>query len=194
MTVKSAAEKIGPTRLTAPLSVGFHGVGTYTHTLTADPGSWGPGTVHFTYQWLANGKKISGATHKTYKLAASTTGKNVGVKITGKRSGWGTVSVTSPTEIVQPLEFGGSANVTFSIPATLKTGSLLTANHGTWTPTPTKYKYFWYRNGIQITGATSKTYKLKLSDDNAIFKVMVEVERAGYDSTAGTSTAAIVSW
>jgi hypothetical protein len=195
VTLKShSTHKIGPTRLTAPATVNFTGVATYTHTLTAQPGSWGPGTVHFSYQWNLNGKKVHGATHSTFKLPASSADKNVTVTVTGHRTGWASVSVTSSSSLVQSLEFTGGATVSFSIPSTLKTGALLTAHAGAWSPTPTTYKYFWYRNGVPISATSSKTYKLKSTDNSASFSVMAEVFRAGYDSTAGFSPTVAVNW
>lgn len=195
VTLRShTAHKIGPTLLTAPATVDFVGVATYTHTLTAQPGIWGPGIVHFTYQWRLNGKKVSGATHATYKLPAGAADKNVTVTVTGHETGWGSVSVTSASALVQSLPFTGGTNVTISIPATLTAGALLTEHAGVWTPTPTYFKYFWYRNGTLIPGAISKTFKLKDSDNTANFSVMVQVYRAGYDSTAAFSPTVTLNW
>ena len=195
VTMKShSAHKVGPTLLTAPATVDFVGVATYTHTLTAQPGIWGPGTVHFTYQWRLNGKKVFGATHSTYKLPAGAAEKNVSVTVTGHETGWASVSVTSASNLVQSLPFTGGMGVTIGVPATLKAGALLTAHAGAWTPTPTSFKYFWYRNGSLVAGATSKTFKLKDSDNTAHFSVMVEVFRAGYDSTAGFSPIVALNW
>src|SRR5690606_3284912 len=36
------------------------------HQLTAIPGTWGPGTVTLSYQWLRDGVAIDGATSSTY--------------------------------------------------------------------------------------------------------------------------------
>lgn len=58
------------------------------------PGKWTAGTK-FSYQWNANGKKIKGATTKTYKLKKADRKKIITVKITGKRYGYATASQTS---------------------------------------------------------------------------------------------------
>ncbi|GAA1180912.1 hypothetical protein GCM10009584_23660 [Ornithinimicrobium humiphilum] len=66
-----------------------------TYTLKANRGSgWSSGTA-FTYQWYANGKAISGATSSSLKLSASRAGQTITVKVTGKKSGYPTVSRTS---------------------------------------------------------------------------------------------------
>lgn len=62
--------------------------------LTAHPGDWSP-TPGFSYRWYRSGKKISGATKATYRLTKKDKGKRITVKVTGARSGWETVTVTS---------------------------------------------------------------------------------------------------
>ncbi|MGC4174401.1 hypothetical protein [Demequina sp.] len=63
-------------------------------TLTAKRGTWLSGTT-FTYQWYANGVAIGGATKSTYKVSSLRAGKYITVKVTGKKSGYTTVSKTS---------------------------------------------------------------------------------------------------
>lgn len=65
-----------------------------TATVTASTGAWTAGTS-FTYQWYSNGKAISGATKSSLKLGSSLGGKKITVKVTGKRSGYTTISKTS---------------------------------------------------------------------------------------------------
>lgn len=63
-------------------------------TLTAATGGW-TSKVKFSYRWLRNGKPISGATQKKYKLKSADAGKKITVRVTGKRSGYATVTLTS---------------------------------------------------------------------------------------------------
>lgn len=62
--------------------------------LTAKPGTWTKGTT-FSYRWYANGKAISKATKSTLSLSSSLRGKTITVKVTGKKSGYATVTKTS---------------------------------------------------------------------------------------------------
>lgn len=62
--------------------------------LTAKPGRWGTGT-RLSYQWYANGKAISKATASTLTLPAAVKGKKITVKVTGKQTGYTTVTTTS---------------------------------------------------------------------------------------------------
>lgn len=63
-------------------------------TLMAVPGTWTSGAA-LTYQWYADGAAISKATAKTYKVPASLAGKKVSVAVTGKKSGYTTVTKRS---------------------------------------------------------------------------------------------------
>ncbi len=62
--------------------------------LTAKPGTWTKGTK-FSYKWYANGKVIKKATKSTFTVSTSQKGKKITVKVTGKKSGFATVSKTS---------------------------------------------------------------------------------------------------
>lgn len=63
--------------------------------LTAKAGTWKPGTVKLSYQWLRSSKAIKGATKSTYTVTKADAGKKITVKVTGKRSGYTTASKTS---------------------------------------------------------------------------------------------------
>lgn len=63
-------------------------------TLNVVVGSWTAKTA-FSYQWLRDGEVIKKATKSTYKLTSSDAGKTITVRVTGKKSGYATVSRTS---------------------------------------------------------------------------------------------------
>ncbi|MFC6234841.1 S8 family serine peptidase [Leucobacter soli] len=56
---------------------------------------WSESGVKVKYQWLRNGKKIKGATSKTYKLRTADRGKRISVKATASKSTYKTVSAAS---------------------------------------------------------------------------------------------------
>ncbi len=62
--------------------------------LTAKVKAWNPAAT-FTYQWYANGTAIKGATKPTWKLAKAQKGTKITVRITGSRTGYASVSLTS---------------------------------------------------------------------------------------------------
>lgn len=63
-------------------------------TLKAKAGTWTKKTK-FSYQWLRNGTPIRKATKSSYKLVAADRGAQISVRVTGKLSGYATVSKTS---------------------------------------------------------------------------------------------------
>ena len=81
----------GTLRTAAPIITGTAKVG---KTLTARPGSWTEGT-RLAYQWLNNGKPISGATKATYTVARGDRGDGISVRVTGSLGGYDTASRTS---------------------------------------------------------------------------------------------------
>ena len=64
-------------------------------TLTATIGLWTPKPDSLTYQWYRNSKKIKYATGLTYKLVKSDKGKKISIKVTGKKTGYTTLTKAS---------------------------------------------------------------------------------------------------
>jgi hypothetical protein len=64
-------------------------------TLTAKAGTWSPKPAKITYQWKANGKAITGATKKTYKITSKVAGKRITVTVKVTKKGYLTASKTS---------------------------------------------------------------------------------------------------
>ncbi|HWM35037.1 MAG TPA: hypothetical protein VNR36_12460 [Pseudolysinimonas sp.] len=136
------------------------------------------------YQWLRGGIAISGAKSSTYTIAANDAGKQISLKVTASKTGYGTVIVTTPKSAAV-----STATLTFSSPAaisgTAKLGATLTAS-GATTPGAT-YTYQWYRNGAAIKNAAAKTYKVGASDVNRTLTVKVTAAKGGYATLSSTS-------
>ncbi|WP_062464282.1 hypothetical protein [Demequina soli] len=96
---KTSAAKAIPNVFTAAPTPTITGTAVAGRTLTAKPGTWSPSAT-LTYQWYRGTSKISGATKSTYTLTRSDTGKKVTVKVTGKKSGYLTVTKASAAEQV----------------------------------------------------------------------------------------------
>jgi hypothetical protein len=66
-------------------------------------GSWSPGEVSLSYQWLANGKPLQGATGPVLKLKQKLLGKKVTVRVTAAAAGHTPTTVTTaPSKKVKP--------------------------------------------------------------------------------------------
>lgn len=63
--------------------------------LTTVPGGWKPANTTLSYQWYRNSSKIKGATAITYTLVKADKGKKIRVKVTGRNTGYTTLSKTS---------------------------------------------------------------------------------------------------
>ncbi len=181
LTTRTSEPIIVANTLTAatPTIGGTSAVG---QTLTAIPGNWTAGTK-FTYQWLRDGKAISGATKSTYEIAVADAGKKVTVKVTGTKSGHTTTSKTSAAKLV-PLRTLKTATPTFSGAVTV--GQKLTAIPGTWTA-GTRFTYQWLRDGKAINKATAATYTVTASDAGKTVSVKVTGTLAGYNTAPKTS-------
>jgi hypothetical protein len=87
----------GTLKTATPVITGTAKVG---DTLKATAGTWTAGTK-LSYQWLANGTSIKGATATTLKLTTAQTGKKIQVRVTGTQTGYTTATTTSvPTNPV----------------------------------------------------------------------------------------------
>lgn len=76
---------------------------------------------------------------------------------------------------------------------TASVGDVLTAIEGAWNKEPTSFTYQWKNAGVNIVGATSKTYTLQAGDSgDSITVAVVGVNSAG-SSSAATSLPVVVS-
>jgi putative cell wall-binding protein/peptidoglycan/xylan/chitin deacetylase (PgdA/CDA1 family) len=96
----SAGVTVGAGTITSatPTITGTPRVGS---VLTANPGTWTPSNVSFSYQWLRNGTAITGATVPTYTLTAADQGTRISVKVTGTLGASTANATSAQTAIVQ---------------------------------------------------------------------------------------------
>ncbi|MGA3523759.1 PKD domain-containing protein [Melissospora conviva] len=76
-----------------------------------------------------------------------------------------------------------------SISGTLRVGSTVKANPGTWTPTATSYAYQWYANGVAIKGATGQSLKIPAALAGKRLTVKVTAKLVAHPSGTATSPA-----
>jgi hypothetical protein len=65
------------------------------------PHRWRPSHVALTYQWLADGRPVKGATRARLTIPARLAGRRLGVQVTGALPGYVTASRRSPSRLVQ---------------------------------------------------------------------------------------------
>ena len=165
--------------ITGPMRVGS--------TVTATPGTWGPGLVSFAYQWKRNGANISDATSATYAIVGTDLGASITVEVTASKTGYTNVVKTSVARVGVAGILTNS--VAPAITGTATVGSVLTATPGTWSPSPDSVTYQWIRGSTPIAGATNSTYTLVIKDRAKRISVRVTVVKANYTATSKTSAA-----
>ncbi len=146
-------------------------------------------TVPVAYQWRADGAAVSGATSASFTVPGAAVGKRISVTVSALD---GSDAATSlPTA---PVTAGTLGAVTPTISGAAKLGSTLTASPGTWTPSPVTLTYRWKANGVDIAGATGKTWKVATTQVGKRITVTVTGSKVGFTSAQQTSapTAVVV--
>lgn len=86
-----------------------------------------------------------------------------------------------------------TATPTPTISGTARVGSTLTVSTGTWSPAAS-FTYQWKRNGVDIGGATKKTYVLTATDRGKNVSVSVVGSKSGYTSVTKISSARTIDY
>lgn len=79
------------------------------------------------------------------------------------------------------------------ISGTVRVGSRVVANPGTWSVAAPTFTYQWLANGKPISRATSASYSIPASLAGAKLSVTVTAHKSGYSNAARTSTASTVA-
>ncbi|MDR1430536.1 MAG: hypothetical protein LBI99_00250 [Propionibacteriaceae bacterium] len=161
------------------------------NVLTVKTGSWGKG-VSLSYQWYRSGVKVNKATKASYTLTKQDKGKQISVKVTGKKAGVKSVTKTSKASkavVAKAAQKKFSASPVPTITGTAKVGQILKADAGKWSPAPKSLSYQWYRSGVKIAKATKASYTLTSQDEGKQLSVKVTAKKAGYASVTKASVA-----
>ena len=159
--------------------------------LTASPGTWTPADVTYSYQWLAGGTPVAGATRKTFTPGPDQLGKRLKVQVTATSTGGQTgVATSTATAATAAGNLGLTAPPTVS--GTPQVGAQLSATSGTWATSAT-YAYQWADTRGAIAGATGPTYTPSADEVGETLTVTVTATRDGYttEQTTSAATAAV---
>ena len=176
-------------------------------TLTADTSGIadadGLDNVSFSYQWLADGAEISGATGSTYTLADADEGKAISVKVSFTDDAGNAETLTSAATAVVEAKPNSPAMGQPSITGAALVGETLTADTADIADEDgldnVSYSYQWISSDggtdSEIGGATDSTYTLASGDVGRTIKVRVsfsddrgngeELTSAATDAVAG---------
>jgi subtilisin family serine protease len=126
--------------------------------LIAEPGPWDSG-AEFDYEWQRDGSAISGAVGSSYLLRAADAGKAITVKVTGRKTGF--QSVTKLSGATTPAWPTGSRLVVITGSPVI--GQLLIAQRSPLV-NANDVGFQWLREGQPIAGATGEMYEATSAD------------------------------
>ncbi|MEN9971197.1 MAG: hypothetical protein RL146_498, partial [Actinomycetota bacterium] len=148
-----------------------------------------PALATASYQWLRNGKAITGATKSAYTLQSADYKSSIAAKVTLTRAGYITTSTTTSALKVGIGELVKTPDP--RIVGTAKVSSTLSAQVGTWDSGVT-FTYQWIRDGAKIAKATGKSYRLTAADRKAEIAVSVKAVKLGFATVTIDSPGVIV--
>jgi predicted actin-binding protein len=199
LLLATGALAAAPGNTTAPAVTGTAKVGS---TLTVSNGSWSGSPTSYTYQWqrctsTTSCTDITGATQQTYVVRNADAGKTLRAVVTASNADGSSTANSNMTTTV--ASSGGPVNtVRPSISGDAVVGSTLTADTGTWSGSPTSYSYQWlqcdqFGSGcVPVTGATGKTYGVRMADVDGTLRVDVTAKNANGSTTRRSTTSDIV--
>jgi CotH kinase protein len=152
--------------------------------ISSDPGT------KISYQWLRDGVAISSATRNSYVIKLEDISRQIQLKATFSKTGYNTVVINSVAVIPTNATFIKSPTPT--ITGTAKVTKIITANTGIW-DSGARLSYQWFRNGVAITNATSKSYKITSADLNTQLTFTVTATKPGFNTLSQTSVSISVN-
>ena len=172
-------------------------------TLTADTANIvdqdGLTGVSYTYQWIAGGSDIGGATGSTHALTASEQGKTIQVRVTFTDDRNNAETLTSVATVAVAAAANREATGQPAISGTPQVEETLTADTANIVDqdglTGVSYSYQWIAGGTDIDGATGSTYALTASEQGQTIQVRVSFtdDRDNAESLTSEATGAVTA-
>ena len=175
-------------------------------TLTADTSGIsdddGLNNVSYTYQWIAGGLDIDGATGSSYTLTDDDAGKTIKVKVSFTDDANNSESLTSDATATVAAKPNSPATGAPTISGTVQVGETLTADVSGVNDEDglddVSYSYQWVSNDgtndADLGGQTASTYTLSDEDEGKAIKVKVsftdDADHAETRTSAATDTVA----
>ena len=150
-------------------------------TLTADTSPIddqdGLTNTSYSYQWIAGGTDIDGATGSSYELTSSEQGQTIKVRVTFTDDRDNEETLTSEATVAVAAAANREATGQPTISGTPQVGQTLTADTANIVDqdglTNVSYSYQWIAGGSDIDGATGSTYTLTASEQGQTAQVRV---------------------
>ena len=164
------------------------GVAEVGKAFSAVTGAWDQG-VELSYQWLRNSSPIQGAFSRTYFLTPRDAGAQISVEVTGRKTGFTSITRRSAeTGVAWPEQVQLVAITGEAAPGEIlrvQTSELIADE---------SVSYQWQRDGQPISGATTDFFEVSGADVGASITVKVEASTiAGLPVAAVTDTIEVFS-
>ncbi|CAM5779730.1 hypothetical protein [Cellulomonas persica] len=150
--------------------------------LSVDELAWSAAPDATRFQWLRDGRAITGATAAQYTPVAADQGTRISVRITGKLTGFADVVAT--TSAVQVKRGVITERTRPTVSGTARVGETVRVTTGSWSPSSVTLSYRWLRDGVAISGASGPAYRLRVLDAHARVSVRVTASRPGFGSVS----------
>ena len=143
-----------------------------------------------TYQWLRDSTVITGASRSAYTVKAADLNSLITAKVNLTRLAYSTASVSSAGVKVVAGDLTKSPTPTISGIATLN--KTLSGQVGLW-DTGVRFTYQWLRDGVEISGAVAKTYRVTSSDKGKQLVFRIRATKDGYKTIILSSNAILAN-
>ena len=182
---------------------GINGTPQVEQTLTASTSDIddedGLTNVSYSYQWIAGGSDIAGATGSTYTLTASEQGQTIKVRVTFTDDADNEETLTSEATEAVAAKPNSEATGEPVIGGTPQVGETLTANTSPiddedgLEDAVFRYQWFASKSGVILVllGETSSTYTLAPTDEGYTFQVQVSFTDDADNQESLTSEATV---
>ena len=172
-------------------------------TLTADTSSIsdadGLAGATFTYQWLADGAGISGATGSSYTPDSADEGKSIKVRVSFTDDAGNEESLTSAATAAVAARPNSPATGAPSISGTVQVGETLAADTSDIDDADgisnDSFSYQWAAGGSDISGATGSSYTLMSGEEGQAIQVRVSFtdDAGNVESVTSAATAEVAA-
>ncbi len=183
-TLYSPASKVLPGTLAAKTVPAIQGTVAVDSAVTATAGTWNTDTSGVTYQWYAGGVAIPGATSARLVVPGSAAQKALTVRVTASAKGYASTTATSAARSVPLGTLGVTSAATLAGGAAV--GAPLTAA-ATFSRPDVTLGYQWKADGVDVPGATGRTFSPRPQDVGKRLSVVVTASRSGYRAVSTTS-------
>ena len=153
--------------------------------------------VSFSYQWLADGAEIAGATGSTYTLVDADEGKSISVTVSFTDDRGNAESLTSTATAAVETRPNTPATGLPTINGTAQVGETLTAYTSGIADADglgnAVFSYQWQADGADVSGATGSSYTLVDTDEGKAISVRVSFtdDAGNTESLSSAATAAV---